>query len=61
MDNMPSNLTLRLFDFCKDCDQFDTDDIKIYMDTTTYHTITCRHINACGRMKDKLEGKDNAK
>ena len=60
MDNMPSNLSLRLFDFCKGCDQFDTNDITFYMDTTTHHTITCRHINACGRMKEKTEGNDNA-
>lgn len=61
MDNMPSTLTLRLFDFCKGCDQFDTDDNTFYICNIEYHTITCRHINACVRLITKLEGNENAK
>lgn len=60
ISNMPVNLTLRLFDFCKDCDQFDTEDGTFYVGNTEYHTITCSHRDACGRMKNKMDGKDNA-
>ena len=61
IDNMPSNLSLRLFDICKDCDQFDTEDGTFYIGNTEYHTITCSHRDACARLINKLEGNDNAK
>lgn len=60
MDNMPVNLTVRMLDFCKGCDRFDTDDITYYIGDTEYHTIICSHIDACGRMKSKMEGNNNA-
>ena len=59
-NNMPVNLTLRLFDFCKGCDLFDTKDSTFCVGDTEYHTIMCKHVNACGRMKSKMEGNNNA-
>ena len=61
IDNMPSTLTLRLFDFCKDCDQFDTEDSTYYIGKITHHVITCTHRDACGKIISKLEGIKNAK
>lgn len=61
MKIIPNNLSMRFYDFCKNCNK-----CKLKIDGVTslsfdgvHHNIYCEHEEACKRMREVLNGSNN--